>query len=177
MTLLMCQVLMSRSCRLARFHVGISARLSGMKGTLGEKGPTGIFPLLESHPLSLCNTSEDERQEPDFISIVKLESPESNVPQCQPLLDKVRLMGKHTQTHIYEHLLVVRSGRLLASTETHALVAQTLFMELILAGHLHSGPGMKRVSSSSVCERREGAGHISRRDGVWDVSLGLWRWT
>lgn len=65
---------------------------------------------LQSHPLSLCNTSEDERQEHDFISIVKLESPESNVPQCQPLLDKVRLMGKHTQTHTYEHLLVVHFG-------------------------------------------------------------------
>ncbi|XP_077078598.1 E3 ubiquitin-protein ligase RNF43 isoform X1 [Siphateles boraxobius] len=47
--------------------------------------------LMQSHPLSLCNTSEDERQEPDFISIVKLESPESNVPQCQPLLYKARL--------------------------------------------------------------------------------------
>ncbi|KAL7834964.1 hypothetical protein SRHO_G00292110 [Serrasalmus rhombeus] len=44
-----------------------------------------VFP---SHPLSLCNTSEDERQESFFISIVKLESPESKVPQCQPLLDK-----------------------------------------------------------------------------------------
>ncbi|XP_017541189.1 E3 ubiquitin-protein ligase RNF43 [Pygocentrus nattereri] len=47
--------------------------------------------LMQSHPLSLCNTSEDERQESFFISIVKLESPESKVPQCQPLLDKARL--------------------------------------------------------------------------------------
>ncbi|XP_051523451.1 E3 ubiquitin-protein ligase RNF43-like isoform X2 [Myxocyprinus asiaticus] len=47
--------------------------------------------LMQSHPLSLCNTSEDERQETIFISIVKLESPESKVPQCQPLLDKARL--------------------------------------------------------------------------------------
>ncbi|XP_068077485.1 E3 ubiquitin-protein ligase RNF43 isoform X2 [Danio rerio] len=47
--------------------------------------------LMQSHPLSLCNTSEDERQESIFISIVKLESPESKVPQCQPLLDKARL--------------------------------------------------------------------------------------
>ncbi|GAA6092220.1 E3 ubiquitin-protein ligase RNF43 isoform X1 [Tachysurus ichikawai] len=43
--------------------------------------------LKKSHPLSLCNTSEDERQE-SFISIVKLESPESKVPQCLPLLEK-----------------------------------------------------------------------------------------
>ncbi|XP_073697441.1 E3 ubiquitin-protein ligase RNF43 [Garra rufa] len=47
--------------------------------------------LMQSHPLSLCNTSEDDRQESSFISIVKLESPESKVPQCQPLLDKARL--------------------------------------------------------------------------------------
>ncbi|KAJ7997378.1 hypothetical protein DPEC_G00228360 [Dallia pectoralis] len=44
-----------------------------------------------SHPLSLCNTSEDERQESKFITIVKLESPERKVPQCLPLLDKARL--------------------------------------------------------------------------------------
>lgn len=55
---------------------------------------------LQSHPLSLCNTSEDERPESDFITIVKLESPESKVPQCQPLLDKVRPMRKCTLTHI-----------------------------------------------------------------------------
>ncbi|XP_028976725.2 E3 ubiquitin-protein ligase RNF43 [Esox lucius] len=47
--------------------------------------------LMQSHPLSLCNTSEDERPESDFITIVKLESPERKVPQCLPLLDKARL--------------------------------------------------------------------------------------
>ncbi|XP_035383170.1 E3 ubiquitin-protein ligase RNF43 isoform X1 [Electrophorus electricus] len=47
--------------------------------------------LMQSHPLSLCNTSEDERQETSFISIVKLESPKSKVPRCQPLLSKARL--------------------------------------------------------------------------------------
>ncbi|XP_021479933.1 E3 ubiquitin-protein ligase RNF43 [Oncorhynchus mykiss] len=47
--------------------------------------------LMQSHPLSLCNTSEDERQESDFISIVKLESPERKVPQCLPLLKKAHL--------------------------------------------------------------------------------------
>ncbi|XP_035290948.1 E3 ubiquitin-protein ligase RNF43 [Anguilla anguilla] len=50
--------------------------------------------LMQSHPLSLCNTSEDERQEKVFISIVKLESPEHNVPQCLPLLEKARLALK-----------------------------------------------------------------------------------
>ncbi|XP_051981876.1 E3 ubiquitin-protein ligase RNF43-like isoform X1 [Xyrauchen texanus] len=56
-------------------------------------GSTGYAEgkLMQSHPLSLCNTSEDERQETSFITIVKLESPESKVPQCQPLLDKARL--------------------------------------------------------------------------------------
>uniref|UniRef100_A0A8C1NUD4 RING-type E3 ubiquitin transferase n=1 Tax=Cyprinus carpio TaxID=7962 RepID=A0A8C1NUD4_CYPCA len=56
-------------------------------------GSTGYAEgkLMQSHPLSLCNTSEDDRQETIFISIVKLESPESKVPQCQPLLDKARL--------------------------------------------------------------------------------------
>ncbi|XP_065107185.1 E3 ubiquitin-protein ligase RNF43 isoform X1 [Paramisgurnus dabryanus] len=47
--------------------------------------------LMQSHPLSLCNNSEDERQESAFITIVKLESPESKVHQCQPLLSKARL--------------------------------------------------------------------------------------
>ncbi|XP_030648559.1 E3 ubiquitin-protein ligase RNF43 [Chanos chanos] len=47
--------------------------------------------LMQSHPLSLCNTSEDERQDSIFITIVKLESPGNKVPQCQPLLDKARL--------------------------------------------------------------------------------------
>ncbi|XP_059404876.1 E3 ubiquitin-protein ligase RNF43-like isoform X2 [Carassius carassius] len=56
-------------------------------------GSTGYAEgkLMQSHPLSLCNTSEDDRQETIFISIVKLESPESTVPQCHPLLDKARL--------------------------------------------------------------------------------------
>ncbi|XP_076129828.1 E3 ubiquitin-protein ligase RNF43 [Alosa pseudoharengus] len=56
-------------------------------------GSAGIAEgkLMQSHPLSLCNTSEDERQESKFISIVKLESPERNVHQCLPLLRKARL--------------------------------------------------------------------------------------
>ncbi|XP_029105069.1 E3 ubiquitin-protein ligase RNF43 [Scleropages formosus] len=50
--------------------------------------------LMQSHPLSLCNTSEDERQDSVFISIVKLESPERQVPQCLSLLEKARLAVK-----------------------------------------------------------------------------------
>ncbi|XP_047665238.1 E3 ubiquitin-protein ligase RNF43 isoform X1 [Tachysurus fulvidraco] len=58
--------------------------------------------LMQSHPLSLCNTSEDERQE-SFISIVKLESPESKVPQCLPLLEKARLaLNRGAQAVIFD---------------------------------------------------------------------------
>ncbi|TNN65008.1 hypothetical protein EYF80_024747 [Liparis tanakae] len=59
------------------------------------KRPTGAAPTGRAgwgrslrrgyHPLSLCNTSEDERQESPFITIVKLEH---RVPRCLPLLDK-----------------------------------------------------------------------------------------
>ncbi|KAL0994787.1 hypothetical protein UPYG_G00127160 [Umbra pygmaea] len=56
-----------------------------------------------SHPLSLCNTSEDDRQDPGFISIVKLESPERKVPQCLPLLDKARLaLDRGAQAVIFD---------------------------------------------------------------------------
>ncbi|XP_046695666.1 E3 ubiquitin-protein ligase RNF43 isoform X1 [Silurus meridionalis] len=59
--------------------------------------------LMQSHPLSLCNTSEDERQESFFISIVKLESPESKVPQCLPLLEKAQLaLNRGAQAVIFD---------------------------------------------------------------------------
>lgn len=48
--------------------------------------PSSAPLFRQYHPLSLCNTSEDERQESDFITIVKLEQ---RVPRCLPLLDKV----------------------------------------------------------------------------------------
>uniref|UniRef100_A0A3Q3JGZ8 RING-type E3 ubiquitin transferase n=1 Tax=Monopterus albus TaxID=43700 RepID=A0A3Q3JGZ8_MONAL len=48
--------------------------------------------LMQYHPLSLCNTSEDERQESDFIAIVKLEL---RVHRCLPLHEKV----SHTLTY------------------------------------------------------------------------------
>ncbi|XP_007545830.1 E3 ubiquitin-protein ligase RNF43 [Poecilia formosa] len=44
--------------------------------------------LKQYHPVSLCNTSEDERQDSGFITIVKLEQ---LGPHCSPLLDKARI--------------------------------------------------------------------------------------
>ncbi|XP_071757859.1 E3 ubiquitin-protein ligase RNF43 [Centroberyx gerrardi] len=56
--------------------------------------------LMQYHPLSLCNTSEDERQESDFITIVKLER---RVPRCLPLLDKARMaLDKGAQAVIFD---------------------------------------------------------------------------
>ncbi|XP_077962302.1 E3 ubiquitin-protein ligase RNF43 [Gasterosteus aculeatus] len=56
--------------------------------------------LMQYHPLSLCNTSEDERQESDFITIVKLEH---RVPRCLPLLDKARMaLDKGAQAIIFD---------------------------------------------------------------------------
>ncbi|KAJ8368363.1 hypothetical protein SKAU_G00083910 [Synaphobranchus kaupii] len=47
--------------------------------------------LMQAHPLSLCNTSDEESQDSIFISIIKLESPEHKIPSCLPLLEKARL--------------------------------------------------------------------------------------
>uniref|UniRef100_A0A3P9MJM4 RING-type E3 ubiquitin transferase n=1 Tax=Oryzias latipes TaxID=8090 RepID=A0A3P9MJM4_ORYLA len=56
--------------------------------------------LMQYHPLSLCNTSEDERQDGDFITIVKLEH---RVPRCLPLLDKARMaLDKGAQAVIFD---------------------------------------------------------------------------
>ncbi|XP_029376041.1 E3 ubiquitin-protein ligase RNF43 [Echeneis naucrates] len=56
--------------------------------------------LMQYHPLSLCNTSEDERQESDFITIVKLEH---RVRPCLPLLDKARMaLDKGAQAVIFD---------------------------------------------------------------------------
>ncbi|XP_068457383.1 E3 ubiquitin-protein ligase RNF43 [Clinocottus analis] len=56
--------------------------------------------LMQYHPLSLCNTSEDERQESPFITIVKLER---RVPRCLPLLDKARMaLEKGAQAVIFD---------------------------------------------------------------------------
>ncbi|XP_069470941.1 E3 ubiquitin-protein ligase RNF43 isoform X2 [Ambystoma mexicanum] len=50
--------------------------------------------LLQFHPLSLCNTSEDEQTKPGFIAIVKLESPERDPPPCLSLSNKAKLAGE-----------------------------------------------------------------------------------
>ncbi|XP_030009059.1 LOW QUALITY PROTEIN: E3 ubiquitin-protein ligase RNF43 [Sphaeramia orbicularis] len=56
--------------------------------------------LMQYHPLSLCNTSEDERQDSDFVTIVKLEH---RVPRCLPLLDKARMaLDKGAQAVIFD---------------------------------------------------------------------------
>ncbi|KAI4813835.1 hypothetical protein KUCAC02_003057 [Chaenocephalus aceratus] len=71
---------------------------SHMKGPTGERTMPGrayragqgrVGPPCWYHPLSLCNTSEDERQEGDFITIVQTGA------HCTPLscrwLIRVRL--------------------------------------------------------------------------------------
>uniref|UniRef100_A0A3Q0S118 RING-type E3 ubiquitin transferase n=1 Tax=Amphilophus citrinellus TaxID=61819 RepID=A0A3Q0S118_AMPCI len=56
--------------------------------------------LMQYHPLSLCNTSEDERQESDFVTIVKLET---GVNDCLPLPDKARMaLDKGAQAVIFD---------------------------------------------------------------------------
>lgn len=56
--------------------------------------------LMQYHPLSLCNTSEDERQDSDFITIVKLEH---RVRRCLPLLEKARMaLEKGAQAVIFD---------------------------------------------------------------------------
>ncbi|MED6293670.1 hypothetical protein CHARACLAT_012812 [Characodon lateralis] len=85
-----CQLLMSP---LGLFNLEISAgRVEGearshMKRLIGvELFRTRPDPKQgRYHPLSLCNTSEDERQDSAFITIVKLEH---RVPRCSLLLDK-----------------------------------------------------------------------------------------
>ncbi|XP_043910790.1 E3 ubiquitin-protein ligase RNF43 [Protopterus annectens] len=48
--------------------------------------------LLQFHPLSLCNTSEEEDlKEHGFVTIVKLESPDRDPHPCLSLLNKARL--------------------------------------------------------------------------------------
>ncbi|XP_029468676.1 E3 ubiquitin-protein ligase RNF43 isoform X2 [Rhinatrema bivittatum] len=50
--------------------------------------------LLQFHPLSLCNTSEDEHTVPGFVTIVKLESPERDPHPCLSLANKAKLAGE-----------------------------------------------------------------------------------
>ncbi|KFQ58728.1 E3 ubiquitin-protein ligase RNF43, partial [Pelecanus crispus] len=50
--------------------------------------------VLQSHPLSLCNTSEDEHTESGFITIVKLEQPDRDPNPCLSLANKAKLAGE-----------------------------------------------------------------------------------
>uniref|UniRef100_A0A670KI52 E3 ubiquitin-protein ligase RNF43 n=1 Tax=Podarcis muralis TaxID=64176 RepID=A0A670KI52_PODMU len=56
--------------------------LEGVFASVAEVTPAE-GKLLQFHPLSLCNTSEDEHTVPGFVSIVKLERPERDPhPAC-----------------------------------------------------------------------------------------------
>ncbi|KAM4727272.1 E3 ubiquitin-protein ligase RNF43 isoform 2-T2 [Anableps anableps] len=56
--------------------------------------------LKQYHPVSLCNTSEDERQDSGFITIVKLEH---LAPRCSLLPDKARLaLDRGAQAVIFD---------------------------------------------------------------------------
>lgn len=46
--------------------------------------------LLQFHPLWLCNTSEDEQQEYDFVSMIKLERPDRDPHPCLSLFEKAK---------------------------------------------------------------------------------------
>ncbi|CAH2220191.1 calcium uniporter regulatory subunit MCUb, mitochondrial isoform X2 [Pelobates cultripes] len=62
---------------------GIFARVADVSPAEGR--------LLQFHPLSLCNTSEDDQAKPGFISIVKLETPDRDPQPCLSLANKARL--------------------------------------------------------------------------------------
>ncbi|CAL8306869.1 unnamed protein product, partial [Gadus morhua 'NCC'] len=62
---------------------GTDIKLEGV--FVGGSAGNAEGKLLQSHPLSLCNTSEDDIQESSFITIVKLEH---KVPRCLPLLQQ-----------------------------------------------------------------------------------------
>ncbi|CAL9685882.1 unnamed protein product [Knipowitschia caucasica] len=55
---------------------------------VGASAGSAEGKLMQYHPLSLCNTSEDEHQGSLFVAIVKLER---RVPPCLPLLDQARM--------------------------------------------------------------------------------------
>ncbi|KAM8975839.1 E3 ubiquitin-protein ligase RNF43 [Pelodytes ibericus] len=65
---------------------GVFARVADVSPAEGR--------LLQFHPLSLCNTSEDDQAKPGFISIVKLESPDRDPQPCLSLANKARLAGE-----------------------------------------------------------------------------------
>ncbi|XP_042298450.1 E3 ubiquitin-protein ligase RNF43 isoform X2 [Sceloporus undulatus] len=72
----------SSSCSWETFYPGLRIRRREMK-------QPGLF-----HPLSLCNTSEDEHTVPGFVSIVKLERPDLDRHPCLSLANKAKLAGE-----------------------------------------------------------------------------------
>ncbi|KAG8008247.1 E3 ubiquitin-protein ligase RNF43, partial [Nibea albiflora] len=99
------------------------------------------------HPLSLCNTSEDERQESDFITIVKLEH---RVPRCLPLLDKIafeirREGGEERRGEVVVVVVVV-------------VMAQRQGLEMQWQLPLASFPSVAESSVSSSSETSQGGG-------------------
>uniref|UniRef100_A0A8D0GA42 RING-type E3 ubiquitin transferase n=1 Tax=Sphenodon punctatus TaxID=8508 RepID=A0A8D0GA42_SPHPU len=67
--------------------------LEGVFANVAEVTPAE-GKLLQFHPLSLCNTSEDEHTGPGFVSIVKLERPERDLHPCLSLANKAKLAGE-----------------------------------------------------------------------------------
>ncbi|XP_063002880.1 E3 ubiquitin-protein ligase RNF43 [Elgaria multicarinata webbii] len=67
--------------------------LEGVFASVAEVTPAE-GELLQFHPLSLCNTSEDEHTVPGFVSIVKLERPERDLHPCLSLANKAKLAGE-----------------------------------------------------------------------------------
>ncbi|XP_053130544.1 E3 ubiquitin-protein ligase RNF43 [Hemicordylus capensis] len=67
--------------------------LEGVFASVAEVTPAE-GKLLQFHPLSLCNTSEDEHNIPGFVSIVKLERPERDLRPCLSLANKAKLAGE-----------------------------------------------------------------------------------
>ncbi|XP_057676130.1 E3 ubiquitin-protein ligase RNF43 [Corythoichthys intestinalis] len=65
---------------------GISITLEGV--FVGSSAGSAAGKLIQYHPLSLCNTSEDDQLENDVIAVVKLEQ---RVPRCLPLLEKAHM--------------------------------------------------------------------------------------
>ncbi|XP_019362292.1 PREDICTED: E3 ubiquitin-protein ligase RNF43 [Gavialis gangeticus] len=67
--------------------------LEGVFANVAEVTPAE-GKLLQFHPLSLCNTSEDEHTESGFITIVKLERPDRDLHPCLSLANKAKLAGE-----------------------------------------------------------------------------------
>uniref|UniRef100_A0A8C8RF51 E3 ubiquitin-protein ligase RNF43 n=1 Tax=Pelusios castaneus TaxID=367368 RepID=A0A8C8RF51_9SAUR len=67
--------------------------LEGVFANVAEVTPAE-GKLLQFHPLSLCNTSEDEHAGSGFVTIVKLERPDRDPPPCLTLANKAKLAGE-----------------------------------------------------------------------------------